>query len=122
MVIWGAFLSAMMAADPGNKLVIVDPKMSVSAAGEKMIIGTVSNRSSRSYADVEVRIDLFDANGAPLEGPKVIVGELESRSLSGFGVEVDQRVESFRASVFSPENVRPEWFGGCSTKLCQIFQ
>lgn len=122
MVIWGAFLSAMMATDPGDNLVVSGARLVTGEGGDKVISGTVINKADRSYADVRVTIEPYDSLSIPLEPATVIVGSLESRERSSFGAAVDGRTVGFTISVSSPENTRPSWFGECSTTFCQIFR
>lgn len=102
------FLGMMILGDPGDNIVIVESSITESPTGRRAVSGTVQNRVDRAYSSVEVRVEVLDEQGRVVERTGAVRAELGAGERWEFEAPLSVRnVADYRATVFSPENVRP---------------
>ena len=110
----------LMATDPGDNLVITEGLIHNLPSGDRVVRGTVQNRTDRTMSPVRIEIDFIDAESRIVDHVTAETAEIAAGGSWTFEMPVEaEAAAGFRGRVGSPDNVRPAWLGGgCGSDLC----
>ena len=113
------FLAVMVVTDPEDNLVVRDMRF-VGGGKERVIAGTLENKTSnRAYTDIDIQIDFYDEAGNKIGDTSTSREVLEAGKVWQFAAPATKEgVVSYEVLVYSPDNVRSRWLGGCATTSC----
>lgn len=112
-------LATLVATDPGDNLVLKNNEFRILESGSRVAAGIVENKTGRSFSDVMVEIEFLNEQGEIVDTRALTTNAIEGGMLWQFELPVIRKdVVDFNTKISSPENVRPEWLGGCTTTIC----
>lgn len=110
----------MVSTDRGDRLTMRDGSFELDNTGNRSIKGFVDNTSDRAYSQVTVKMDLLNDRKEKIGEASANRDSLGPKQAWEFEVAVDQiDAMSFKATVSSPDTVRPNWLRRC--RFCDVF-